>query len=123
METNKYNNIPKNATLISYLIAHGVTVPHYCYHEELSIVGNCRMCVIELEKAAKPIVSCVKNALSIIKENNIYPNSVLVQKARENIIEFLPCKNNCTWFTRGNISSVSILSVVLYSFTLFITSL
>jgi NADH dehydrogenase (ubiquinone) Fe-S protein 1 len=89
MTIDKYNQIPKNATLISYLIAHGVTVPHYCYHEELSIVGNCRMCVIELEKAGKPIVSCVTNALSIIKENNIYPNSVLVQKARENIIEFL----------------------------------
>jgi NADH dehydrogenase (ubiquinone) Fe-S protein 1 len=89
MNKDKYKHIPKNATLISYLIAHGVTVPHYCYHEELSIVGNCRMCVVEVEKSPKPVVSCVTNALLIIKNNNIYPNSILVKKARENIMEFL----------------------------------
>jgi NADH dehydrogenase/NADH:ubiquinone oxidoreductase subunit G len=89
MTAEKYKHLPKNVTLISYLISHWVTVPHYCYHDELSIVGNCRMCVVEIEKSAKPVVSCVTNTLAIIQENNIYPNSVLVQKARENIMEFL----------------------------------
>lgn len=89
MDQNKFKNLPKNTTLINYLLFHGVTVPHYCYHEELSIAGNCRMCVVEVEKAPKPVVSCVANAFVLIKEHSIYPNSVLVQKARENIMEFL----------------------------------
>jgi NADH dehydrogenase/NADH:ubiquinone oxidoreductase subunit G len=89
MNTDKFSSIPINITLINYLLFHGVTVPHYCYHEELSIAGNCRMCVVEVEKAPKPVVSCVANAFLLIKENSIYPNSVFVQKARENILEFL----------------------------------
>jgi NADH dehydrogenase/NADH:ubiquinone oxidoreductase subunit G len=89
MDQNKFKHLPKNTTLINYLLFHGVTVPHYCYHEELSIAGNCRMCVVEVEKAPKPVVSCVANAFVLMKEHYIYPNSVLVQKARENIMEFL----------------------------------
>jgi NADH dehydrogenase/NADH:ubiquinone oxidoreductase subunit G len=89
MDQSKFLNLPQNTTLISYLLFHGVTVPHYCYHEELSIAGNCRMCVVEVEKAPKPVVSCVANAFGLMEEHRIYPNSVLVQKARENIMEFL----------------------------------
>jgi NADH dehydrogenase/NADH:ubiquinone oxidoreductase subunit G len=89
VEQNKFKHLPSHTTLINYLLFHGVTVPHYCYHEELSIVGNCRMCVVEVEKAPKPVVSCVANAFVLMKEHVIYPNSVLVQKARENILEFL----------------------------------
>jgi NADH dehydrogenase/NADH:ubiquinone oxidoreductase subunit G len=89
LEQNKFKHLPNHTTLINYLLFHGVTVPHYCYHEELSIVGNCRMCVVEVEKSPKPVVSCVANAFILMKEHIIYPNSVLVQKARENILEFL----------------------------------
>jgi NADH dehydrogenase (ubiquinone) Fe-S protein 1 len=77
-------------SLIAYLISNGITVPHYCYHNSLSIAGNCRVCLVELEKTAKPIVSCATNADLIYQTNNkIYHDSPLVKKARENILEFL----------------------------------
>jgi NADH dehydrogenase (ubiquinone) Fe-S protein 1 len=77
-------------SLIAYLISNGITVPHYCYHNSLSIAGNCRVCLVELEKTAKPIVSCATNADLIYQtKNKIYHDSPLVKKARENILEFL----------------------------------
>lgn len=82
----KINN---KMSLIAYLIASGITIPHYCYHDKLSIAGNCRVCLIELKNSVKPVVSCATNASSIIYNNKIYLDSVLIQKARENILEFL----------------------------------
>lgn len=77
-------------SLISYLISNGISIPHYCYHDNLSIAGNCRVCLVELEKVAKPIVSCATNASIIYQtKNKIYHDSPLVKKARENILEFL----------------------------------
>ena len=76
--------------LIEYCESLGITIPHYCYHKDLAIAGNCRMCLIELEKSPKPIVSCAMNAKSSLAANTkIYTNSPLVKKARENIMEFL----------------------------------
>ena len=40
----------------------GVEIPRFCYHEKLSIAGNCRMCLVEMEKSAKPIASCAMPA-------------------------------------------------------------
>merc|ERR1712157_383362 len=62
---------------------------HYCYHKNLSISGNCRMCLVELENSPKPIVSCAMNAKSCLANGDIFTNSSLVKKARENILEFL----------------------------------
>jgi len=93
LEFNVQN--PKNywkhtIPLIEYCESLGITIPHYCYHKDLSIAGNCRMCLIELEKSPKPIVSCAMNAKSSLAANTkIYTNSPLVKKARENIMEFL----------------------------------
>merc|ERR1712029_687563 len=67
----------------------GINVPHYCYHKNLSIAGNCRMCLVELKNAPKPIVSCAMNAKSCLVNGTIYTNSSLVKKARENVLEFL----------------------------------
>jgi len=67
----------------------GINIPHYCYHKGLSISGNCRMCLIELKNSPKPIVSCAMNANSCLANGDIYTNSSLVKKARENILEFL----------------------------------
>ena len=75
--------------LPNYLLANGLTIPHYCYHEYLPIAGNCRVCIVELENSMKPIVSCATNAKSAFYNNFIYYDSVLVKKARENILEFL----------------------------------
>lgn len=87
---NPKNKWKLNAPLIEYLETLGITIPHYCYHKNLSIAGNCRMCLIELKKSPKPIVSCAMNAKASLAANSeIYTNSPLVKKARENIMEFL----------------------------------
>jgi NADH dehydrogenase (ubiquinone) Fe-S protein 1 len=86
----KFNTqINDKTALISYLISNGISVPHYCYHNDLSIVGNCRVCLIELKNVMKPIVSCATNAKTALQGNNVYYDSVLVKKSRENILEFL----------------------------------
>jgi NADH-quinone oxidoreductase chain G len=64
----------------------GVTIPRFCYHETLSIAGNCRMCLVEIEGMDKPVASC----LTEVSENLIvYTDSVFVKKARENVVEAL----------------------------------
>ena len=85
----KKNFLNDNNTLIAYLIAFGVVIPHYCYHNDLSIVGNCRVCLVELKNSVKPVVSCTADAKALLHNNTIYYDSVLVKKARENILEFL----------------------------------
>lgn len=86
---NQIKNLDNKLTLISYLISKGITIPHYCYHNDLSIAGNCRVCLVELKNSPKPVVSCALNAKSCLLNNQVYYDSVLVKKARENILEFL----------------------------------
>ena len=64
----------------------GAEIPRFCYHEKLSIAGNCRMCLVEIEKSPKPIASCAMPATDgmIIKTNTPF-----VEKARKGIMEFL----------------------------------
>ncbi len=64
----------------------GVEVPRFCYHERLSIAGNCRMCLVEMEKAPKPIASCAMPAGDGMV---IHTNTEQVKKAREGVMEFL----------------------------------
>jgi NADH dehydrogenase (ubiquinone) Fe-S protein 1 len=82
----KINN---KVSLLAYLIANGISIPHYCYHNELSIAGNCRVCLVELKSSTKPIISCATNASIALNSNKMYYDSILVKKARENILEFL----------------------------------
>jgi NADH-quinone oxidoreductase subunit G len=64
----------------------GVEIPRFCYHERLSIAGNCRMCLVEQEKAPKPIASC---AMPVIDNMVIKTDSEMVRKARRGVMEFL----------------------------------
>ena len=64
----------------------GVEIPRFCYHEKLSIAGNCRMCLVEMEKSPKPIASC---AMPAAEGMNIKTNTALVKKARTGVMEFL----------------------------------
>jgi len=64
----------------------GIDVPRFCYHQSLSVAGNCRMCLVELSNSPKPIASC---ALPIAPNMKIYTDSPLVKKARENVLEAL----------------------------------
>ena len=63
-----------------------VEIPRFCYHEKLSIAGNCRMCLVEMEKSAKPIASC---AMPAAEGMNIKTNTPFVEKARKGVMEFL----------------------------------
>uniref|UniRef100_W5MY33 NADH-ubiquinone oxidoreductase 75 kDa subunit, mitochondrial n=1 Tax=Lepisosteus oculatus TaxID=7918 RepID=W5MY33_LEPOC len=64
----------------------GVQIPRFCYHDRLSIAGNCRMCLVEIEKAPKPVAAC---AMPVMKGWNILTNSEKTKKAREGVMEFL----------------------------------
>uniref|UniRef100_A0A2K5MRS0 NADH-ubiquinone oxidoreductase 75 kDa subunit, mitochondrial n=1 Tax=Cercocebus atys TaxID=9531 RepID=A0A2K5MRS0_CERAT len=64
----------------------GMQIPRFCYHERLSVAGNCRMCLVEIEKAPKVVAAC---AMPVMKGWNILTNSEKSRKAREGVMEFL----------------------------------
>ncbi|MDZ4736356.1 MAG: NADH-quinone oxidoreductase subunit NuoG [Rhodospirillaceae bacterium] len=64
----------------------GAEVPRFCYHERLSIAGNCRMCLVEMEKSPKPIASC---AMPVGEGMVIRTNSKIARDARKGVMEFL----------------------------------
>ena len=64
----------------------GIEIPRFCYHDRLSIAGNCRMCLVEMERSPKPIASC---AMPAGEGMVIKTNTPLVKKAREGVMEFL----------------------------------
>jgi len=64
----------------------GSEIPRFCYHERLSIAGNCRMCLVEMDKSRKPIASC---AMPATEGMNIKTNTPMVEKARKGVMEFL----------------------------------
>ena len=76
----------KGMTVLQACELADVEIPRFCYHEKLSIAGNCRMCLVEMEKSAKPIASC---AMPATEGMNIKTNTVLVEKARKGVMEFL----------------------------------
>lgn len=87
------NNIPiycfkeyKNFTIIQFCDFLYIMIPRFCYHSKLSIAGNCRMCLVELNNGIKPVIAC---ATSISSNIEIVLDSLLVKRARENVLEFL----------------------------------
>ncbi|WP_085904723.1 NADH-quinone oxidoreductase subunit NuoG [Kiloniella majae] len=64
----------------------GAEIPRFCYHERLSVAGNCRMCLVEMERAPKPIASC---AMPVGEGMVIKTDTEVVQKARKGVMEFL----------------------------------
>lgn len=78
--------VPKNTSALEACEIIGVPVPRFCYHARLNVAGNCRMCLVEIEKAPKPIAAC---AFPVAPNMRIYTNTPLVHKARENVLEFL----------------------------------
>ena len=86
----KVNNIEveidEGLTVLQACEKAGVEIPRFCYHEKLSIAGNCRMCLVEVEKSAKPVASC---AMPAAEGMNIKTNTEFVEKARKGVMEFL----------------------------------
>ncbi len=83
---NKEIEIEQGLTVLQACEKAGVEIPRFCYHEKLSIAGNCRMCLVELEKSPKPVASC---AMPAADGMNIKTNTPLVEKARKGVMEFL----------------------------------
>lgn len=77
-----------NQTIMQACESYGVKIPHFCFHEKLSVAGNCRMCLVEeTKKSAKPLqASC---AINVLPDMSVYTNTALVKKAREGVLEFL----------------------------------
>ena len=86
----KVNNndieVEEGLTVLQACEQAGAEIPRFCYHEKLSIAGNCRMCLVEIEKSPKPVASC---AMPVAEGMNIKTNTSLVEKARKGIMEFL----------------------------------
>lgn len=76
----------RNISIIEACKLIGIYIPRFCYHELLSVSGNCRMCLVEIENAEKPVASCVTE---VEDGMSIFSNTPFVQKARENVVEAL----------------------------------
>lgn len=72
-------------SILDFCSAIGIFIPHYCYHPDLSIAGNCRMCLIQLDGSIKPIASC---AIPISNKMIINTQSIFVKKAQEVLWNF-----------------------------------
>jgi len=78
--------VPPGATVMDATNKLGVYVPHFCYHRKLSIAANCRMCLVEVEKAPKPLPACATPATEGMKVWTHSPNAV---GAQNGVMEFL----------------------------------
>ena len=86
--------VPPEYTLLQAAEAAGAEIPRFCFHERLSIAGNCRMCLVELKGAPKPVASCAWAVRDCRPGPNGEPpvvstKSPTVKKAREGVMEFL----------------------------------
>lgn len=83
---NKNIIVPRGASILEACKQIGIDIPRFCYHENLSVAGNCRMCLVEIEKSPKPVAAC---AMPVTPNMVIFTDSPLVKKARENVLEIL----------------------------------
>ena len=90
----KHMEVEDGTTLMHACEAAGAVIPRFCYHERLSIAGNCRMCLVEVQGSPKPVASCAMlvNDLPPNKDGSpkiVHTTTPLVKKAREGVMEFL----------------------------------
>ncbi|MFC3124700.1 NADH-quinone oxidoreductase subunit NuoG [Pseudoroseomonas globiformis] len=78
--------VPNGATVLQACEAAAKEIPRFCYHERLSVAGNCRMCLVEVERAPKPVASC---AYPVADGMKVFTDSAMVRNARRNVMEFL----------------------------------
>jgi NADH dehydrogenase/NADH:ubiquinone oxidoreductase subunit G len=83
---NVLKKIKEQKTMFQFCSDNSIDLPCFCYHESLSIAGNCRMCLVEASNSQKLVVAC---AMPISEGININTDSKRVKKARESIMEFL----------------------------------
>ena len=78
--------VPANTTILQAAEQVGVEIPRFCYHDRLSIAGNCRMCLVDVEKSPKPVASC---AMPVGEGMVVHTKSDRANKARGGVMEFL----------------------------------
>ena len=78
--------VPDGLTVLQACELAGKEIPRFCYHDRLSVAGNCRMCLVEMERSPKPIASC---AMPAAPDMVIHTDTPTVQKARQGVMEFL----------------------------------
>jgi NADH-quinone oxidoreductase subunit G len=78
--------VPNGSTVLQAAEAVGCEIPRFCYHERLSIAGNCRMCLVEIEKAPKPVASC---GYPVADGMVVKTDTPMVRNARRGVMEFL----------------------------------
>jgi NADH-quinone oxidoreductase subunit G len=91
---NREIEVPAGLTLIQACELAGVEIPRFCYHERLSIAGNCRMCLVEVAGMPKPVASCAMGVNDLRPSRDGTPPTIItdsetVKKAREGVLEFL----------------------------------
>ena len=91
----KETEVASDLTLLQACEAAGEEIPRFCYHERLSVAGNCRMCLIEVKGGPpKPVASCAQNVRDLRpgpdgEPPELFTNTPMVKKAREGVMEFL----------------------------------
>ena len=78
--------VPHGSTVMDATHKLGAYVPHFCYHKKLSIAANCRMCLVEIEKAPKPLPAC---ATPVTDGMKVWTQSPAAKKAQNGVMEFL----------------------------------
>jgi len=78
--------VPQGSALIQACEAAGSPIPRFCYHDRLAIAGNCRMCLVEVERSPKPVASC---AMPAMPGSKVFTDTPLVKEAREGVMELL----------------------------------
>src|SRR3974390_1888258 len=78
--------IQHGATVMDAAHKLGIYVPHFCYHKKLTIAANCRMCLVQVEKAPKPLPACATPATEGMK---VFTASPLAVQAQKSVMEFL----------------------------------
>ncbi|MEO1674957.1 MAG: NADH-quinone oxidoreductase subunit NuoG, partial [Pseudomonadota bacterium] len=92
---NREIEVDPNLTLLQACEVAGEEIPRFCYHERLSVAGNCRMCLIEVKGGPpKPVASCAQNVRDLRPGPDgtppeLFTNTPMVKKAREGVMEFL----------------------------------
>ena len=80
----------KGSMLIVATDAAGITIPRFCYHKKLSVAANCRMCLVDVEKAPKPMPAC---ATPIMPGMIVHTKSARAIAAQKAVMEFLLIKD------------------------------